>query len=320
MSPTSTDTRRPKGFVKWRPRSETLALLGKVQSVFEMYDAHLPLTARQIFYRLVGAYAYPKEELAYNRLCEHLVRARRAEMIPFDNIRDDGTIARINDGFFGVDHYMASLQDSVANYRRHPQMGQPYNIEVWCEAAGMVPQLARVAGRYGATVYSTGGFSSVTVTHETARRIVSDADRPTVFIHIGDHDPSGVSIYQSMAEDIEKFVYQLLATNNPAYDLEYDPPWFIYERAALTEDQIEAYDLPTAPPKGSDSRTENWVGSTCQAEALPPDILAKELTEVIERYYVGTIAEEVKRRGDEDQKELTSMVGKIWPPRTGWRE
>ena len=50
----------------------------------------LPLTVRQIFYRLVGAHGYDKTEQAYARLGEHLNRARRAGLIEFDAIRDDG--------------------------------------------------------------------------------------------------------------------------------------------------------------------------------------------------------------------------------------
>jgi len=42
------------------------------------------------FYRLVGAHGYEKTEQAYERLGEHLNRARRAHIISMDAIRDDG--------------------------------------------------------------------------------------------------------------------------------------------------------------------------------------------------------------------------------------
>lgn len=63
--------------------------LGEGPGGLEEYRAHLPMTARQIFYRLVGAYAYPKDEAGYGRLIEMLNRARRARMIPMESIRDD---------------------------------------------------------------------------------------------------------------------------------------------------------------------------------------------------------------------------------------
>ena len=66
---------RPRGFASWSPRQETLELLARVNAVLGEYQDHLPLTLRQIFYRLVGAHGYEKTEQAYARLGEHLVRA-----------------------------------------------------------------------------------------------------------------------------------------------------------------------------------------------------------------------------------------------------
>src|SRR5881227_503882 len=83
---------RPRGYADWNPKHDTLVVLGQVSEVLREYQAHLPLTARQVFYRLVGSYGYDKTERAYARLCEYLVRARRSQMISFDVIRDDGTV------------------------------------------------------------------------------------------------------------------------------------------------------------------------------------------------------------------------------------
>ena len=43
---------RPRGFADWNPRPDTLALVGQVQAVLDEYREHLPLTVRQVFYRL----------------------------------------------------------------------------------------------------------------------------------------------------------------------------------------------------------------------------------------------------------------------------
>src|SRR5215471_8150611 len=73
---------RVRGFAPWAPRGTTLELLEQVRGVLDEYEDYLPLTIRQIFYRLVGAHNYEKTERAYGRLCEHLNRARRARIIP----------------------------------------------------------------------------------------------------------------------------------------------------------------------------------------------------------------------------------------------
>jgi hypothetical protein len=57
--------------------SKSRALLETVQGILTDYRAYLRLTIRQVFYRLVGVYGYPKKERAYKNLCELLNRARR---------------------------------------------------------------------------------------------------------------------------------------------------------------------------------------------------------------------------------------------------
>ncbi len=69
---------RPRGFIDWNPQAKTRALIEQVQAVLEEYQKHLPLTLRQVFYRLVGAHGYAKTERDYERLCEALNKARRA--------------------------------------------------------------------------------------------------------------------------------------------------------------------------------------------------------------------------------------------------
>jgi len=53
-------TTRPRGVAAWNPTAGCLALIEKVLAVLAEYGAYLPLTVRQIFYRLVGAFGYEK--------------------------------------------------------------------------------------------------------------------------------------------------------------------------------------------------------------------------------------------------------------------
>lgn len=103
---------RPKGYAAWRPQQKTKVLLDQVFAVLDEYDDHLPLTVRQIFYRLVGQYDYDKTEQAYDRLAEHLVRARRARLVPFDVIRDDGIVSYSTDV---NDDYALLLVERIAS-------------------------------------------------------------------------------------------------------------------------------------------------------------------------------------------------------------
>lgn len=261
-------TSRPRGYADWRPHRKTEALLAQVDEVLAVYRAEWPLTVRQIFYRLVGRYEYPKDEHGYSRLGECLNRARRARRIPFSAIRDDGVVLTQFEWFDGPEGFWDDAARRAHTYRRDRQASQSQRIELWCEAAGMMPQLARIADEFSVPVRSASGFSSVTGNHDLAARVIGYSV-PTVILHVGDFDPSGVSIFTAMVEDAAAFV----EADRDRTLGDYENVSLRGVRVALTADQVEAYDLPTAPPKKSDSRSNGWL-ETCQVEALAPDDLA----------------------------------------------
>jgi hypothetical protein len=263
--------KRPRGYAVWRPQAETTALLDQVEAVLDEYADYLPLTIRQIFYRLVAAAGYPKDERAYKRLCDKLGRARRARLIDFGAIRDDQVVTARRDYYASPDDFWDAVGRRIDHYRRDRQAGQPVRVELWCEAAGMIEQLARVADSYSVSVYSAGGFVSLTGTRGIADRALA-RNVPTVLLHVGDFDPSGESIFTSMAEDAAAFV----ETDRIIETLHIEPI-----RVALTDAQVAAHGLPTAPAKKSDKRSAKWQGGTCQLEALPPDVLAGIVDEAI---------------------------------------
>jgi hypothetical protein len=286
--------RRPKGYAAWRPQANTRHLLEQVNAVLDEYAEHLPLTVRQIYYRLVGGYGYEKTEQAYKRLGEHLVRARRAKLIAFDAVRDDTVLSYSSPWHEGVEDFWNETGRRIRNYQRDRQTGQRVRVELWCEAAGMAPQLARVADAYSVPVYATGGFGSLTAVRQIADRALART-MPTVLLHVGDYDPSGESIFAAVAEDAAAFVEADRIVNT----LRIRPV-----RVALTAAQVELYQLPTAPPKPSDSRSRHWDGGTCQLEALAPDLLAQLVREAIaHELNLDSLAAQIVRE-DDDRLEL----------------
>jgi hypothetical protein len=265
--------RRPRGYADWRPQRKTRELLAQVEAVLSEYSEHLPLTVRQVWYRLVGAYGYEKTEAAYERLGNHLVRARRAQMIPFDALRDDGVSVLADRWYAEVADFHDHVRREANGYRRDKQGGQAVYVELWCEAAGMMPQLQRVADDYSVPVFSCGGFASLSAVRLIVDR-VNARPVPTVLLHVGDYDPSGESIFDHLTQDASAFL---------AADMLPGLHYLHAVRVALTAEQVAAFDLPTRPPKASDSRSARWKGGTCQAEALPPDVLADLVREAIEK-------------------------------------
>lgn len=295
----SRKTGRARGYIEnYSPQVKTLELLEQVKAVLEEYREYWPLTCRQIFYRMVGAHGYDKTEAAYGRLCHHLANARRGRFISFDAIRDDGVTTYRRDHFEDRDAFLRQVRRMGQNYTRDKLAAQELHIEVWCEAAGMLPQLDDVAEPYSVKAYSSGGFDSLTAKKDLAARICR-IGKPAVILHLGDYDPSGVSIFDSVAQDVAAFVAA-------------DRPWGTinvrFERIALTRFQVREYDLPTAPPKATDTRSKGWEGGTCQLEALPPNIIAGIVRDAIDRHIDMEQLCEDQWQEEKDREEIQTLL------------
>ena len=195
---------RARGYAPWNPAAESRQLLAEITVQLELWADLWPLTARQLFYGLIGRGVIDKTESNYSRITENLNRARRSGLVSWDAIRDDGARFAEPHQYESVAHFWRSVESSAAGFRLQRQAEQAQHIEVWCEAAGMVPQLQKVARPYGVGVATSGGFDSTTSKYLSAQRFLA-RDVPTVVLHVGDLDPSGCSIVDSVAEDVEAF-------------------------------------------------------------------------------------------------------------------
>ena len=259
---------RARGFLYgWEPNDRTAELIGTVNDILSDNIDILPLTLRQIFYMLVSNHGFDKTEKAYKRLCENMNKARRASLVPMSSIRDDGLTRLGNAGWESEEALVDGFKSSAAYFTFDRQAAQAVKLFIWCEAAGMAPQLAAAVDEYHIPVLSSGGFDSVTTKHNVARQL-SRAGKAAV-LHLGDHDPSGVHMFSSLDEDLQAFLGH------------YGGEVELY-RLAVTPDQVAEMDLPTAPRKPTDNRS--FEGETTQCEAIPPRTLREIVrAEVIDR-------------------------------------
>ena len=293
-------SKRHRGFIEnYQPRAATVDLIERVQAVLRLYAAFLPLTIRQIFYRLVGAsdeiIGYEKTERAYKRLAEAIGKARRGGLIDFNAIRDDGVMRIDPSGYDGIDHLMAVIRWRVDEYRLNRQIGQPTFTIMACEAAGMAPQLAHVAAPFGVSVISGGGFDSVTAKHDLAKEIAA-SERPVRLLHIGDYDPSGVHLFSSLDEDVRAFLMRL----NPNVRIS-------CKRVAILPEHVARFRLQTAPAKTTDNCSFDGIGAdtraTVQAEALSPSDLATLVEAALRNGWGQDVADRLaEREGDERER------------------
>jgi hypothetical protein len=201
----------------------------------------------------------------------------------------DGADIQIKTGWDNDADLIATWRRGVEDFRLNRQQGQPHHRLVMVEAAGMKPMIEAITRDYSIPVIPSGRFDSLTVKHDLAEAL-GDYDAVEI-LHIGDHDPSGVHVFSSAAEDISALASGL------GHDTD-----IRFTRLAVTREQVAELGLPTAPPKEKDKRSFDG-NETTQAEAIPPDVLAQIITDAInERLdheaYASVLAREASIRAE----------------------
>jgi len=299
---------RVKGFAPWNPQKKTAPLLEDIERVLEEYRMYLPMTVRQVFYRLVGK-GYTKSESFYDSVQELCNRARRAGRIRFTSIRDDGVSRQGGERltYDSPQEYYEDNEELCNTYKRSWHADQSAFVQVLCEASGMVPMLEHAVRPYRIPVASSSGFDSLTVKYELFAEALERYEglgQRTVLLHLGDHDASGWWIHRSMSEDLTAFCHDHDSAPHDLIDL---------RRAALTPAQIRSLriepDVKPVKPKGHGLEfIRRGLEPAAQLEAVPPDTLVGVVRQAVE----GALDMEVLRASREQERfEHAQVQGKL---------
>jgi hypothetical protein len=259
------------------------------------------MTVRQVFYQLVVRGTVEKTEKEYQGTVIRLVTDMRlAGELPYDWIVDESRRRRLTETYDSVSEAVAATAEF---YRRSALRECPDYIEIWCEKDALAGVLWAPASEYDVPLMISRGMPSLTFLHGTARQILRAAEqnKQTYIYQFGDHDPSGVLIPKTIENRL----------NQMCEHLDCPPP--IIERVALTEEQIDEFDLPTRPTKRDGNRhARDFVGDSVELDALPPQILRDMVTEVIERH-ISAAATAALRVAEESERELL----RVWAGKVG---
>ena len=114
----------------------------------------------------------------------------------------------------------------------------------------------------------TRGYPSLSYLYEAAEAIVNRG-KPAYLYYLGDWDPSGVDITRSVEQGIREFAPEAR---------------IVFERVAVTPQQIDELRLPTRPTKSTDSRSRNFTGESVEVDAIPPAVLRSLVRGCIEKH------------------------------------
>jgi hypothetical protein len=183
------------------------------------------------------------------------------------------------------------LNDAAASYRRALWRDQGVEVHVFTEKDAISGVLDSVTSRWDVPLGVLRGYASESFCYSMAEAIRATG-KPVYVYQLGDHDPSGLDAWRHFQEKVTSFLTDKMRLC-PA----------VFERIAVTPEQITEYQLPTRPTKNSDSRSKTFTGGSVEVDAIPPTairrLLEKAITQHIdpEQYRLHQIAEQSERDG-----------------------
>jgi hypothetical protein len=221
-------------------------LIDNVKSIISRYNDKM--TLRQIYYQLVSHYSLENTKSNYKQLSAALVAARNEGSIEYEDIEDK--TRNISNLYYPEDSREVPKEiHSIINYVFNctislpEQTYQPVLNVFAVEKAALQSLFERnLQTNRNNIILINRGYNSLTQIYELAEYARSIKAQKICVLYFGDFDPSGFDIERSLIERLKKLI-DVEVTN---------------ERVALTDEQIKKYNLPTAIPKTTDTRTKDY--------------------------------------------------------------
>lgn len=271
------------------------ALLAQVQKIISEYD--FALTLRQIYYQLVARQIIPNQQRYYMKLSRLCVIGRDEGLLSEDAFAD--RLRQVDKPSSWLD--LADFMDTVREaYRKDKWADQDCYIEIWTEKDALRGVITPITHYYDVSLLVVRGQVSRTAIYESYSRFAKKMKdgKDCYLYYFGDFDPSGLSIYHSLAERLEAFGVAGRFIN--------------FERVALTPEQIQAYNLPQDPGKATDPNFKRFVSeygdNVVELDSLPPDVLRGLVKHYISASLDHKVLEQVRETELKEQTRLQEFV------------
>ena len=243
-------------------------------------------TLRTLFYRLVSLGLIPNTRSAYKQLSRKLVQARKKGLFAWDFLEDKVR--------YTIDKYDATYRSEEDLTQCKEKDALAATFDSWLSDLEITIRVNR-------------GYSSWTFIYENVqalKRKLEDHDK-IVILYAGDLDPSGV--------DIERFLREALDYFGITQEQ------VIFKRVAITEDQVDKYNLP---PRPEDIQTlqklerdprykkynKQYIVELDALVAIVPEEFREELRNTILQYHDEKIYEETREEAKRIREESKKIV------------
>ena len=281
-----------------KPRRTASQVAQLERQIFEVLALDRPQSVRHVFYRLTDPRLpepVEKSEAGYRQVQRRLADMRRSGRIPYDWITD-ATRSGFHVGTFNSPAEF--LRSVAALYRGNLWASSPHYCEVWTESRSLAGVVQGLCRDLAVSLYPAGGFASMTLTYDAAQHIEQEASakNSAVIFYVGDYDPAGVLIDQSIEAELRKHLPD-------GFPLE-------FKRIAVNAAQVVEYALPTKPRKAGEVRRQD-ITETVEAEAMPAATLRALLRTSIEDLLPARALEAVGLVEREEKEGIERMAAMI---------
>lgn len=261
---------------KWSWNDESRERLDQVYAVLDEFEEFLPLTLRQIYYRLVAQRRVENSRAAFGAVASICKHARVEGLISWADIDDrPGGFYDLSGCYDTRVFVEESLKALMSGYYRNLMQTQDAYLELWVDAPSMRTFFSAIARRYSVSMALCGGFSSVSFLNDFMNRAfdaVREGRRP-VILFFGSYAPGGTDLLESMKATFAK---------------EESLSNISFKRIALGRDDVTRHRLPANPDairgaaNGGRRRAARFGELPVELDALPPDLLERMIREAIE--------------------------------------
>jgi hypothetical protein len=275
-----------------RHRSTKAEVEARREALLAIIDDGRPMTVRQVFYQATVRGLFEKVESSYGRVQVDLVKMRRDGSLPYDWLADNTRWQHRPDTFDSVED---ALRETAKFYRKNLWRDADSYVEIWLEKDALTGVVYPVTEMYDVPLMVARGYASLSFLYNAAEYI-NTLTVPTYIYHLGDFDPSGVNAGEKIEETLREMA--------PDADI-------VFERIAVTEEQITDWDLPTRPTKEKDTRSKNFGNISVELDAIEPNRLRAIVQEAIERHLPADQFEILKVAEQSEREIISRLVRKV---------
>lgn len=250
-----------------------------------------PVGVRQAFYAVETQGLVPKTEAGARTVGRLMVEMRQSGALPWGWVVD-GTRWMYKPP--SHDTIEQAVRNAAKSYRLDLWAQGDVYVEIWVEKRGLISTLYPVTSEFDVPLMPAAGFASQSFLHETAMNI-RDQGRECYIYYLGDSDKAG--------RDAVKFAERTIRGHAPEADL-------TFELLAVTDQQIEQWNLPTRPPKPRDRA----VGMTrcVELDAIPPDRLRDLVSDAIAQHTDEEALSDARGQEQRERETFARFMGTWW--------